>query len=257
MTTKRIARRATSLIPLAIILISIAAYISSSPRTSLTTITTAKGSAATTQAHGSLAGSGFNAYSWSEGLGLMGGGGGGFDFSGPSGPSGAIGATGPSGPIGPAGVQGPSGPPGPAGLSGSADFAEFFALMPGDNSTTVAAGAAVEFPQDGPLSGSITRTGASTFLLSAAATYRVSFVVSVTDPGQLEVDLNGTPVAYTVVGRDTGTTEIVGESLITATAGSLLSIINPVGNPSALTITPNAGGITHPVSASLVIQKLG
>ena len=179
-----------------------------------------------------------------------GGGGGGSDVNGLTGP------PGPTGPAGPSGPPGPTGPPGPQGLSGTSDFAEFYALMPGDNAATVGAGAAVQFPQNGPLSGSITRSTASTFVLSAAGTYRVSFVVSVTEPGQLEVDLNGTPVAYTVVGRATGTSEIVGESLVIAGAGDVLSVINPAGNSPALPITPLGGG-THPVSASLVIQKVG
>src|SRR5688500_14279489 len=39
---------------------------------------------------------------------------------------------------------------GPAGTPAVVQFAEFFALMPPDNASTVAAGAPVEFPQDGP-----------------------------------------------------------------------------------------------------------
>jgi hypothetical protein len=192
-----------------------------------------------------------NVDGFTDGISLTGGAGGGsFDFVGPAGPRGPAGATGPAGPAGGAG------PPGPQGLSGTANYAEFFALMPGDNAATVAPGSAVQFPQDGPLSGSISRITASTFVVTDTATYRISFVVSVTEAGQLEVSVNGTPVAYTVVGRATGTSEIVGESLVTLTAGSVVSVINPVGNSTALTITPLAGG-THPVSASLIIQELG
>ena len=45
--------------------------------------------------------------------------------------------------------------------------ADFFALMPPDNAATVAVGADVQFPQDGPNSsaGTISRTSASTFNL--------------------------------------------------------------------------------------------
>jgi hypothetical protein len=154
-------------------------------------------------------------------------------------------------------VAGAVGPKGPAGPSGSGEFGEFFALMPPDNAATVAPGTAVSFPQNGPASASITRLSVSTFQLGAASTYRVSFVVSVTEAGQLELTLNGAALAYTVVGRATGTSEIVGESLVSAaTPNAVLAVVNPAGSSTALTITPVAGG-TAPVSASLVIQKIG
>ena len=67
------------------------------------------------------------------------------------------------------------------GPSGTAlNYADFYALMPPDNSATVAPGTDVSFPQDGPNSGaSITRTGASSFNLSEIGTYQVFFNVPV------------------------------------------------------------------------------
>jgi hypothetical protein len=130
--------------------------------------------------------------------------------------------------------------------------------MPPDNADTVAAGDAVDFPNDGPQGGdgSINRLSLSTFELAAIGTYRVTFQVSVNEPGQLMLRLNAAELAYTVVGRATGTSQIVGDSLVTTTTvDSVLEVINPSGNTPALTITPFAGG-THPVSASLVIQML-
>jgi hypothetical protein len=135
-------------------------------------------------------------------------------------------------------------------------FAEFYALMPADNAATVAAGAAVDFPQDGPESGSISSTSASTFKVGVGGTYRVSFVVPVSEAGQLVVALNDTEIARTVVGRATGTSQIVGELLLSLAAGDVLEVVNPADATSALTITPFAGG-TEAASASLVIQKLG
>jgi hypothetical protein len=83
--------------------------------------------------------------------------------------------------------------------------------MPPDNAATVGVGTDVSFPQDGPSSnGAIARTGASTFNLSAIGTYQVMFQVSVTEPGQLGLTLNGADLAYTVVGRATGTSQIAG-----------------------------------------------
>jgi hypothetical protein len=141
--------------------------------------------------------------------------------------------------------------------SASGHFAEFYALMPPDNSATVGAGTAVSFPQDGPQNGSITRLTSSTFQLSETGTYRVTFDVPVTEAGQLELTLNGTALAYTVVGRATGTSQVAGDALVSApVADSVLAVVNPPGESTALTITPDAGGV-DPVSASLVIQKLG
>ncbi|MDQ0170880.1 hypothetical protein J2T19_002328 [Paenibacillus tundrae] len=199
--------------------------------------------------------------------------------AGPAGPAGATGATGAAGPAGATGAAGAAGPAGPAGATGAAGaagpagatgatgatgaagtvlgFADFFALMPPDNAATVAPGTDVSFPQDGPTSGTtIARTGPSSFNLAAIGTYEVLFQVSVNEAGQLILNLNGADLAYTVVGRATGTSQIVEMALVETTViNSILTVRNPAGNSTALTITPLAGG-TRPVSAHLVIKQL-
>ncbi len=177
---------------------------------------------------------------------------------GPAGPQGEQGPPGPQGeqgPVGPAGPQGEQGPPGPAG--GLIAFADFYALMPPDNAATVAPGTEVSFPQDGPTSGTdILRVNDTTFNLSEIGVYQVFFQVSVSEAGQLILTLNGADLAYTVVGRATGTSQIVGMALVeTSVIDSLLTVRNPAGNAAALTITPLAGG-TRPVSAHLVITRI-
>ena len=163
--------------------------------------------------------------------------------------------------LGPTGATGPTGPTGATGSTGTAggilNFADFYALMPPDNAATVAPGTDVSFPQDGPNSGSdITRTSASSFNLAQIGTYQVLFEVSVDEAGQLILTLNGTDLAYTVVGRATGTTQIIGTAIVTTTSiNSILTVRNPAGNSTSLTITPLAGG-TRPVSAHLVITQL-
>jgi len=128
--------------------------------------------------------------------------------------------------------------------------------MPGDNAATVAPGADVSFPQDGPVSSGITRTSPATFNLASIGTYQVMFQVSVDEAGQLILTLNGADLAYTVSGRATGTSQIIGMALVQTTViNSILTVRNPAGNSTALTITPVAGG-TRPVSAHLVITRL-
>lgn len=87
--------------------------------------------------------------------------------------------------------------------------------MPPDNAATVAPGTDFSFPQDGPNSGfDIARIGPDSFNLAQIGTYQVLFQVGVSEVGQLELTLNGAPLAYTVVGRATGTSQIVGIVLL-------------------------------------------
>ncbi len=147
------------------------------------------------------------------------------------------------------------GPQGPAG--GVLGFADFYALMPPDNAATVAPGTDVSFPQDGPNSGeSIVRAGPDSFNLTEIGAYQVLFQVSVTEAGQLILTLNGADLEYTVSGRATGVSQIVGMAIVeTTSVNSILTVRNPAGNAAALTVTPLAGG-TRPVSAHLVITQI-
>lgn len=153
------------------------------------------------------------------------------------------------------GIQGETGPTGPSG--GILNYADFYALMPPDNAATVAPGTDVSFPQDGPNSGvSITRTGVNSFNLSEIGIYQIYFNVPVSEAGQLQLTINGGPLAYTVVGRATGTSDIFGMFLVeTTTIDSILTVRNPAGSVAALTITPLAGG-ANSVSAHLVIIQI-
>ncbi|PQP83565.1 hypothetical protein C0Q44_02380 [Paenibacillus sp. PCH8] len=187
--------------------------------------------------------------------------------AGPTGPQGPQGVPGPAGAIRSQGFPGPAGPAGVAGPAGATEatgaaggvlgFADFFALMPPDNAATVSPGADVSFPQDGPRSGTtITRTGPSTFNLATIGMYLVMFQGSMNEAVQLMLTLNGVDLSNTVVGRVTGTSQMPGVTIVQTTAiNSILTVRNPIGNSTALTMTPLAGG-TWPVSAHLVITQL-
>lgn len=141
--------------------------------------------------------------------------------------------------------------------AGAISYANFFALMPGDNAATVAVGAAIELPQNGPTSGTtITRLTATTFQLASIGTYNISFQCSFDEAGQMMLKLDAAELAQTVSGRATGTNQIYITALVTTTLiNQVLSVVNPTGNSTALTITPSAGG-THAVSANLVITQI-
>ncbi|MBR1748336.1 MAG: collagen-like protein [Bacilli bacterium] len=212
-------------------------------------------------------------------------------------PQGIQGETGPQGPQGIQGIAGPAGPQGadgitptlaigtvttgapgseaaasitgeapnyvlnltiPQGLPGAiTDFADYYAMMPPDNTATIAIGEDVAFPSEASSFGdSITRLSDSTFNLAEIGTYQIFYQVPVTEAGQLELAINDIAVANSVNGRATGTSNITGMNIIeTTTENSVLSLRNPEGNTTALTITPTAGG-TSPVSAHLIILKL-
>ena len=129
--------------------------------------------------------------------------------------------------------------------------------MPPDNSATVAVGTDVEFPQNGAIANTnIGRLNNTTFLLADVGAYLIMFNVPVTEAGQLVLTLNGVELFYTVYGRATGTSNIVGTAIVTTTAAnSTLTVRNPAANATALTITPTAGG-TLPSSAHLTIVQL-
>ena len=176
---------------------------------------------------------------------------------------GEVGAIGPIGPQGTKGDKGDKGntgdqgPQGPAG--GTMSFGHFFALMPGDNSATVAVGTAVEFPQNGEANG-IIRASASEFTPAAIGTYEIFWQVSISEAGQLVLGLDsGAGVmeqSRTVAGRAALTSQITNQVLLATTVtNSILTVRNPAGNSTALTVTQTAGG-TSPVSASLVIKQL-
>ena len=69
------------------------------------------------------------------------------------------------------------------------------------------------------------------------------------EAGQLQLTLNSSPIATTVIGRTTGTSNIIGMAFVeTSSVNSTLTVRNPEDNSTALTITPSAGG-TQSVSA--------
>ena len=84
---------------------------------------------------------------------------------GPQGLQGSIGLTGTQGSVGLTGTQGSIGLTGPQGPPSILNYFDAFALMPPDNSATIAVGTPILFPQTGPNNGVITRIDNSHFNL--------------------------------------------------------------------------------------------
>ncbi len=165
------------------------------------------------------------------------------------------------------GLPGPKGDKGDRGDGRIISYASFYAIMPPNNATDISAGNAVEFPKDGPTSGTITRVvdSNSTFILPNIGTYEVAFQVYVGVGGQLVLGLNSghgvVELPPTVVGSQNGNSQLVGTFFITTIVhNSVLSVRNPaLANSPALEITAYAGGNgpnKNPVAATLTIKQL-
>jgi hypothetical protein len=119
----------------------------------------------------------------------------------------------------------------------------------------------VPFPRLGPTSaGGIAASDGSSFTLSSVGTYEVTFRVHTTEPGQLQLELQtfGLPETVAVnLNPTSGGHPIIGNAFITTTEiDSVLAVINPAGNSTALTITPADAAHTHANTQSLTIKRL-
>jgi hypothetical protein len=152
-------------------------------------------------------------------------------------------------------------------------FANFYGLTAGtgnggptDYAATVAvktsAGTGrVPFPRNGATTGGAVNIDGSSFRLPNIGIYEVTFDVQTTEPGQLELELNGADLPATATGNQNPTS---GGHLFSATfiittvvINSVLAVINPEGNSPALTIVPASGSSTHANAQNLIIRQIG
>jgi len=163
---------------------------------------------------------------------------------------------------------------GAAGAAGGAsNSSEFYGLTAGTgNSTTTdyaatvavhtAAGTGrVPFPRLGPqVPGQATYSSTTLGVTIAnAGSYLISFNVQTTEAGQLELELNGAPLVYTLTGNQNPTSgghRYVGSYVVTVPANGVIAVINAAGNSSALTITPANGSQTNAEAQTLSVMSL-
>jgi hypothetical protein len=129
-----------------------------------------------------------------------------------------------------------------------------------DYAATVAVGAPVPFPRNGPtVNGHAIRSGVSTtdFVVDATGVYEVSWQVGFSEASQLQLAVNAAPVANTCTTSGAGTQQNTNTVLVALTAGDIVTVINPAGNSTALTVTPSDGALTHAQAPNLSIKLLG
>lgn len=163
-------------------------------------------------------------------------------------------------------------PPPAANANAFGAFAMFYGLTAGTGNTgptdyaatvavkTAAGTGRVPFPRNGPVLGGIVRVDASSFTLPAVGTYEVSFEVHTTEPGQLQLELQGADLPETVavnMNPTSGGHPIVCKTYITTgVINSVLAVVNCVGNSTALTITPADGANTHANAQRITIARI-
>lgn len=198
-----------------------------------------------------------------------------------TGNTGATGATGAAGNTGNTGAQGNTGMTGMTGSTGHTGntgergntgsvlaSARFYGLAGSaasgnsgntgsdDYTSTIAVGAAVPFPRDGPNTG-IPRLTDSTFQLPNIGQYALNWVVGVVEAGQLQVAENGVPDGNSTAVSPVGNSQVVGQYMLNTSAiNTVVSIINPPLNGAPLTILHPSGN-SHWVNVpSLQISQL-
>jgi hypothetical protein len=173
------------------------------------------------------------------------------------GPAGGIGADGAQGP---AGQKGETGAAGPAGTNGLSQFAYVFNLA----AQTVALEAAVTFDSNGVMTPGIKHAAGSAgnpagdagIEFVEAGIYEVTFSVSGTEPNQMALFLNGTPVPGTTYGSGAGTQPNTGQAIFAISAADVLTVRNHT-SAAAVGLASLIGGTRANSNASVVIEKLG
>jgi hypothetical protein len=146
----------------------------------------------------------------------------------------------------------------------------FFGTTSGTGSTendyaaTIAPGAAIPFPQNGPATAGapVTRSSPSAFTLANTGIYEVSWQLGSDQETQIQVAVvtsgpTYTPISSTTTLSGAGTQMNSATVLISAIAGTVIALINPPGNSTAFDVQPANGALTWAQAASVVIKQVG
>lgn len=177
-------------------------------------------------------------------------------------------------------VYGNVGAPAIPSAGGLVSFGSFYGLTAGtDNggateyAATFAANVPVNFAHSSATFGGVAinnpgtatvQTNNTKFVLANIGTYKVSFNVHTTEPGQLQADIGDGTTQVIVPGScgvnmnpTSGGHPISQTFMVTTTvANRILRIINPAGNSPALTVTPADGASTHANTPTLTIEQV-
>jgi transposase len=109
---------------------------------------------------------------------------------------------------------------------------------------------------NGIMTSGITHTpSTSQIAIITPGIYEVTFSVSVTEPNQFALFVNGLPVAGTIYGSGAGTQQNNGQAIVAFAAADVLTLRNH-SSAAAVGLATVIGGTQANVNASIVIKKL-
>lgn len=173
--------------------------------------------------------------------------------TGSTGIDGSTGITGATGATGTTGFTGSTGTTGATGTDGGLlDFAFIYNLT----AITIATEADVPFSDNGPMTAGFTHApNSSVITIVNAGTYLITFSVSGTEPNQFALFLNGTPIAGSIYGSGAGTQQNIGQAIVIAGAGDVLTLRNHTSS-AAVGLSSVVGGTQANSNASIIIERI-
>jgi hypothetical protein len=106
-----------------------------------------------------------------------------------------------------------------------------------DYSTGIGIGTAVPFPRDGAATNaSVVRASGSSFTVVDSGVYEISWTVGFVQKSQLQISISGSGVVDTTTLSGGANSINSNTVIVTLSAGELIELINPPGNPGALTV---------------------
>jgi hypothetical protein len=152
------------------------------------------------------------------------------------------------------GAQGSTGPAGPTGPASTGDYQ--YAYIYNTTAETVAVEAAIPFDGNAVItSGIVHAAGDAGITLANAGAYKISFLVSGTEPSQMAIFVNGVPALATTYGSGAGTQQNSGQAIVIVGAGDVVTVRNH-SSAAAVGLASPIGGTQAVINASIIIEKL-
>lgn len=171
--------------------------------------------------------------------------------AGPAGAQGIAGVIGAIGAAGAAGAPGTPGLPGIPGIGGILGWGYIYNLA----AQTIPIEATVPFDSNGPLSGITHAPGSDAINITNAGIYAIFFSVSGTQPNQFALAVNGSPSTSTIYGSGAGTQQNTGLTILTLSAGDVITLINH-SSSAAVGLASVIGGTQANVNASVLLLRI-
>ena len=137
------------------------------------------------------------------------------------------------------------------GVANWAGLSKEYAYVYNTSAKLIAAGGAVNFETNGPISSGITHTPGSSFIfVNTTGVYKIEFSVSGTTANQFDISVGGSRY-----GSASASQQNTGFLIVNLTAGSVI-LLNNSSASSSVNLAANTGGTLEAVNASILITQL-